>query len=70
MELKDKKIAFLGDSITEGVGVNDTNHIFWKRIESSCGADCYGYGIGGTRIAIQQNASEEEPCNQYFASRV
>lgn len=70
MELKGKKIAFLGDSITEGHGVDDPNHIFWKRIESSCGADCYGYGIGGTRVAIQQSSSEEEHWDQYFASRV
>lgn len=35
MELKDKKIAFLGDSITEGHGVSEEKNIYWNRV---CGA--------------------------------
>ena len=40
MELKGKKIAFLGDSITEGAGVNDQEQLFWKVIGRETGAQC------------------------------
>ncbi len=71
MELKDKKIAFLGDSITEGVGASDIDHVFWKLIEKETGAQCFGYGIGGTRIAPQHIPTEIDPIwDQYFGSRV
>ena len=55
MELNGKKIAFLGDSITEGAGVACPENIFWNRIARQTGAQCFGYGIGGTRIADQVN---------------
>lgn len=70
MNLTNKKIAFLGDSITEGAGVADLNNVFWNRIASLTGAKCYGYGIGGTRIAPQLIPSAETAWNQYFESRV
>lgn len=70
MELQGKKIAFLGDSITEGHGVENPENIFWRRIEKSTGAKCYGYGIGGTRIAMQHTPSENPLYDFYFASRV
>ena len=41
MELKDKKILFLGDSITEGIGVADPNNIYWKRLEQDGQHDLY-----------------------------
>lgn len=53
MELKDKKILFLGDSITEGVGVDSVDNTYWKVLERKTGARCVGYGISGTRIAYQ-----------------
>lgn len=70
MELNNKKIAFLGDSITEGVGVENKENIFWKRIEKMAGAVCYGYGIGGTCIAPKQMPSEELVWKQYFSARI
>lgn len=70
MELKGKKMAFLGDSITEGVGVEDLNNLYWKRIEQQTGAICYGYGICGTRIAVQKQPSGEPSFDLYFGSRV
>lgn len=70
MELKGKKIAFLGDSITEGCGVADLNHVYWKRVEQETQAECYGYGIGGTRIAPQRSLSENPQHDLYFNSRV
>lgn len=70
MELKGKKIAFLGDSITEGAGVENPDNFFWKRIGRLTGAECYGYGIGGTRIAPQHSQSAEERWDNDFGSRV
>ena len=72
MELKGKKIAFLGDSITEGCGTSDKSKVYWKVLESWTGAECFGYGIGGTRIAIQQIPTPEpnRHKDQHFASRV
>lgn len=70
MELKGKKIAFLGDSITEGAGVANPENFFWKRIGRLTGAECYGYGIGGTRIAPQHAASAEGVWDRHFGSRV
>lgn len=70
MELKNKRIGFLGDSITEGHGVADPNNIFWNRIAQQTGAVCFGYGIGGTRIAPQHSAEDEPAWKRHFASRV
>ena len=70
MELKGKKIAFLGDSITEGAGTSDLEYVYWKVLEKWTGAECYGYGIGGTRIAPQRTRSAEDRWDQYFGSRV
>ncbi len=63
MILEGKIIDFLGDSITEGVGVEDrANNRFDKRIERACGLKAsYNYGIGGTRLAHQIKASSEKP---------
>lgn len=70
MELKGKKIAFLGDSITEGVGTSGPEHLYWQQIADVTGAQCYGYGISGTRIAPQHVPSEEQSHDLYFRSRV
>lgn len=70
MELKGKKIAFLGDSITEGVGVSCVENTFWNVLGRETGAECYGYGIGGTRIAPQLKPSAEPRWDLYFGSRV
>lgn len=71
MELQGKKIAFLGDSITEGCGTSSMEHVYWNVIGRLTGAEVYGYGIGGTRIAVQQVPTVERPWeDQYFASRV
>lgn len=72
MELKGLKINFLGDSITEGHGASDLNHVFWKLFESRDGSIVRGYGIGGTRIARQQSPTigEHAIWDAYFRSRV
>lgn len=57
MELKGKKIIFLGDSITEGVGAG-TDGRYPTLIERACGAICYNHGISGTRIARQHKPAD------------
>ena len=58
MELKGRRIVFLGDSITEGAGVEDiAAHRFDNRIAAKYGALAVNCGIGGTRIAHQHKAS-------------
>lgn len=70
MELNGKKIAFLGDSITEGHGVSCEEHIYWSLIGQWTGAKVYGYGVGGTRIANQLFPSEKPKHDRYFIPRV
>ena len=72
MELKGKKINFLGDSITEGACLDDWNNVYWMRLARETGAIVRGYGIGGTRIAPRLNPERpgEEGFSQYFGSRV
>ena len=55
MDIKGKKIAFLGDSITFGVGASSPDKVYWQLIAERTGAVCKGYGISGTRIAKQIN---------------
>lgn len=43
MELSGKKIVFLGDSITEGVGVKNPENRFVDRIEKETGAICKNF---------------------------
>ena len=51
MELKGKKIYFLGDSITEGVGASDAEHCYVSVFGKLSGAIVKNYGISATRIA-------------------
>lgn len=53
MELKGKKIVFLGDSVTAGSGTSDISYVYWNVLARLSGAVCKGYGIGGHRIADQ-----------------
>lgn len=71
MELKGIKMACLGDSITEGVGVTDINNMYYNRIRRECGIrELYIDGIGGTRIARQIKPSENTIQDLHFISRV
>ena len=54
MELKGKKINFLGDSITEGHGTSGPDAVYHQVLKARAGlAEARNYGIGGTRIARQ-----------------
>lgn len=71
MELKGKIVDFLGDSITEGVGVeniaqNRYDNVIWRKCELGM---VYNYGIGGTRIAHQIVPSEKPRYDLCFCGR-
>ena len=70
MELKNKKVVFLGDSITEGVGASDLEHRYPNVFEKMSGCEIFVDGIGGTRIAKQRSVSANEKWDLDFISRV
>jgi lysophospholipase L1-like esterase len=71
MQLKGLKINFLGDSITEGVGVSDRETKKYTSVfERLSGATVRTYGIGGTRIARQNKPSEKPRHDLVFLDRV
>ncbi len=72
MELKGKKINFLGDSITQGVGVKEAPNRFVNRLTEMLElAEGRNYGISGTRFARQVNPTVDNPrFDMDFCSRV
>jgi lysophospholipase L1-like esterase len=71
MILKGKTINFLGDSITEGVGVADLKNRYDNVLKRNCGLKAtYNYGISGTRIAHQSVPSEKPRKDLCFCGRV
>lgn len=68
--LSGKKVVFLGDSITEGVGAGCSGNCFVNVFGRLSGAEVYNYGIGGTRIAKQKTPSDNPECDLYFSLRV
>ncbi len=62
MELKGKKINFLGDSITEGVGTACKEEIYLNIIKEAEGLkEARNYGISGTRLAVQNGPEDWGP---------
>lgn len=54
MNLKGLTVAFLGDSITEGVGASSVDKVYHSVLKEMCGLkEVLNYGISGTRIARQ-----------------
>ena len=71
MKTKDKKICFIGDSITEGVGASSKEKCYVSVFEKISGADVTNLGISGTRIARQQkNMINEIWDSNEFLTRV
>ena len=59
MVLTNKKINFLGDSITEGVGTSAPENIYLNVIKAECNLEeARNYGISCTRIARQADEFE------------
>lgn len=64
MELKNLKINFLGDSITQGVGASCEQTIFHSVLKKEVGlAVARNYGIGGTRFALQKGTTKRPKDN-------
>ena len=47
------KLAFLGDSITEGYGASSIELRYVEQVKQMLGCEVINYGIGGTRLARQ-----------------
>ena len=70
MELKDKIVTFLGDSITEGVGVAKIENRDDNRLQKRFGFNLRNRGLSGTRIAYQSTPSLDHPqFDLYFCGR-
>ena len=69
LELKGKKVYFLGDSITEGVGASEYDKSYVPVFSKLSGAEVENYGIGGTRIARQVEKTQEQ-WDRDFVGRV
>ena len=71
MELKGKKIVFLGDSITEGAGASSKEKCFVSLVgERGEFRECKNYGIGGTRFAKQKTPSQKARHDLDFCGRI
>ena len=51
------KLAFLGDSITEGYGASAVELRYVEQVKQMLGCEVINYGIGGTRLARQLERS-------------
>jgi lysophospholipase L1-like esterase len=70
LDIRNKKINFLGDSITEGFGVSCSEHIYLNLLKKDVPlAAARNYGVGGTRIAAQKVPTNPE-WDRDFISRV
>jgi lysophospholipase L1-like esterase len=69
MELKGKKIAFLGDSITFGVGASSPETSYVGIVAKESGAEVFNYGVSGTRIARQKTPSACLDFDECFKDR-
>lgn len=71
MELTNKTVCFLGDSITEGAGASHVDNCFVSLFGAKYpDAHVYNFGIGGTRIARQAIPSECDRWDKHFSSRI
>lgn len=70
MDLKDKKVVFLGDSITQGVGADKPENRYTDVFQRLSGTIVSNHGISGTRIARQTNPWNEHVDKNDFVKRV
>ena len=69
MELKGKKVAFLGDSITFGVGASSKETSYVEVFAKESGAQVFNFGVSGTRIARQTKPSGCPEFDECFKDR-
>lgn len=71
MKLNGLKINFLGDSITEGVGVSCSEHIYLNLLAAEYGFTARNYGVSGSRIANQLNpGNPNDRMERCFVTRI
>ncbi len=70
MELKHRKVAVMGDSITEGVGTSGPDALYHAILAKKHGWDLYVDGISGTRITPQRTPSATPSFDKDFLSRI
>ena len=70
MNLTNRTVLFLGDSITEGVGASSPNKNYVSVFQKLSGTNIVNYGISGTRIAKKRAHSENRSWDQDFLGRV
>lgn len=71
MDFTGKKIAFLGDSITEGYGLaGDLDSRYDRCAARALGATALNYGISGTRLAHQIHAGADAREDLSFSGRL
>ncbi|HIT84289.1 MAG TPA: SGNH/GDSL hydrolase family protein [Candidatus Ornithomonoglobus intestinigallinarum] len=70
MELKNKTIAFLGDSITFGVGASAPDKVYHSLIKEKYGLkEALNFGVSGTRFAKQHTPSADRSFDETFITR-
>ena len=70
MNLTDKTVLFLGDSITEGVGTTCEEKRYYNVLKDKYGLkEAVGYGVSGTRFAIQHKPSSSPNFDRFFSMR-
>lgn len=71
MKLNGLKINFLGDSITEGVGVSCREHIFLNLLAEEYSFTARNYGVSGSRIANQlKPGNPNDRMERCFVTRI
>lgn len=63
------RIAFLGDSITQGAGAESVDDMYTTVLCRMLDATELNYGVGGTRIAAQRSPSANPSYDEYFLQR-
>lgn len=70
MQLENKTVCFLGDSITEGVGVENLSNRYDNQLKSILNLkEVFNYGISGTRLAHQSCPSNPPRYDLCFCGR-
>ena len=70
MQIRDKVVLFLGDSITQGVGAGSVENRYTDVFARNTGATSVNYGLSGTRIAHQINFTPGLSHDRDFIMRV
>ena len=69
-EIRINRILFLGDSLTEGVKLDDKNDRWSTIVSQTLNVEEVNLGIGGTTIAKNYNSPFPEIYNRSFVDRI